>query len=178
MFHIENRSKNLPNPATTFMWELHIPNINDILGSYENEGFIVRCRSVSIPSRTTEPIETFFLGHKKTFSGRTQFSNIINVLYEETEDLYITKSLYNWMEKIESIDPEDSERGTSKSYLQKNLNSDLFLFLYGYNKRKLDKKIRFHNARPQSLDEVNLDYTDNSAIKFSVNFHFDFWSLV
>jgi len=178
-FSIESRSKNIPDIFRSFKWELSIPEISIVAPSFVNEeGFTIRARSVSIPQRGVEVIESNFMGMKQIFPGRNNFANTVTVTLEETEDMLVTKGLYEWQQRIFNIDPDSDNNGGSEVERKRELTTDIFLKAYKYNNDQTDRMFRLFNAFPQDVAEVALDYTGNEAVQYSVTFYYDFHKLI
>lgn len=182
-FHIDNRLGKLPDPQKTFLWELKIPNISGIITSITDpEELTIRCRSVSIPSRGNETMESNFMGMKQKFAMKPTFSQTLSVMFEEFEDQLISKALYEWNNKIFDVDKTSAESGGSKAIMKRNIGgtgyaTDLYLYMYKYDKSKLEMAYRFFNAFPQDVSDVSLDYAGGDSVKYNVTFSFDYWNL-
>jgi len=176
---IEGRAKQLPDIQRTWNWELMIPGIGNVTkGIMKNdEDLIIRVRSAVIPSRGNEPIESNFMGMKQFFPGKPTFENSFAVTIEETENQIALKALTAWQDNTFDISPTSPTGGSSSKLLKRQLTKDVFLLMYKYNHKIMEKKIHFYNAFIQNVDSVSLDYTDNSSVKYSVTFQFDFWTL-
>jgi hypothetical protein len=179
---IEGRMKQLPDIQRNWLWELVIPGISDVSESISSEGdgvnsLIIRCRTAVIPSRGNEPIESNFMGMKQFFPGKPAFGNTFAVTFEETENQIITKSLYEWQQKIFDIVPGSPTAGASQGPTKRSVTKDVYLLMYRYNGKVLERKIRFYNAFPQNVDDVAMDFGGNESVKFSCTFQFDFWNL-
>lgn len=183
-FHIDNRLNNLPDVQKTFLWELKIPNIGGIIKSIKDpEELTIRCRSVQIPSRGNETIESNFMGMKQKYASKPTFSQSLPVMFEEYEDQKISKALYEWNNKIFDTNPNSVAAGGSQAIMKRNIAgtgyaTDLYLYMYTYNKTKLEKAYRFYNAFPTEVADVSLDYAGGDSVKFNVTFSFDYWDLV
>lgn len=179
-FTIEGRGKKMGDIARNWLYELSIPNISDVVPTIKDEeGLVIRTRSAVIPGRTNEPIESVFMGLRQQFPGKETFSHTIEVMYEESENMYVAKALYDWKQKVFNVDPDAEIAGGSEAESKREGQStDIFIKLYKYNHEKLDKMFRLVNCWPANVAEVTLDYTGNESIKYSVTFEFDYWVLV
>jgi hypothetical protein len=180
-FTIEGRMKQIPDILRNFSWELSFPNINEILPNTvpNDEGLIVRAKTTSMPGRTVEVIESNHFGIKQFFPGRVSFAGTLEVTYEETDDLFVTKALNEWNNKIFEVDPAAENAGSSDAVSKRQgLSTDAYLKLYRYNNDLLDRKIRIYNVWPQTVADVPMDYNGNESVKYSVTFQYDFWRAV
>lgn len=178
-FTMESRSKNLPDIQRDWMWELSIPNLNDMTDEImkDDEDLTVRVRSAVIPSRGNDPIESNFIGMKQFFPGKPTFGHTLAVSIEETEDQIVHRALTAWQDRLFNVNPNDATAGVSSALLKRQLTKTIYLLPYKYNQDKMLKKIRFHNAFIQNVDDVTMDYTGNASVKYTTTFQFDFWTL-
>lgn len=179
-FTIEGRMKTMKDVQRTWMWELIIPAADLGLGvGVSNEDLIIRCRSAVIPGRGNDPITSNFVGMQQFFFGKPTFGgNTFAVTLEETQDQKVTNFLYAWQQKIFDIELNSNTAGQSQVPNKRDAAKDIFLDCYAYDGGNLEKKFKFVNAWPTTVDPVTMDYTGNDSVKFSVTFQFDFWSLV
>lgn len=168
-FTHESRLKNLPDIQKTYMWELFIPSIEEL----DMDEMVVRVRNVQIPGRTITPIESFFMGTKAFYPGRTEYTGTFTTDFEEFEDQKVYEAINSWMELI--FNYEDGQQGVpSKNDLTRNIS----LIMYRSNGDKLPKKIVFKNAWPQAIGDATLDYTASDSVKHNVTWQFDHWRSV
>ena len=176
---IEGRKKAIGDIQRTWMYEVSIPNIGDFVPNVTDEGLTIRTQTAVIPGRTNEPIESVFMGTKQQYPGKETFTHTIDIQYEESEDQYILKSLYGWKERIFTVDPDAENAGSSQGNSKRDGQStDIFIRMYRYNQDPMEKIVRLWNAWPAVVADVPLDYNDNAAVKYSVTFEFDFWTLL
>jgi hypothetical protein len=177
---IEGRAKTLPDIQRNWMWELLIPAISDVTQGVmgDVEDLVIRARTVVIPSRGNEPIESQFIGMKQFFPGKPTFGNTFEVTIEETEDQIVHKALTAWQNLIFNISPTLITGGQSLRPLKRDVAKDVYLLMYKYNGTEMENKIRFYNCFVQNVGDVSMAYNANEAVQFSTTFQFDFWELV
>lgn len=168
-FTHENRLKNLPDIQRSYMWELYIPSIEEL----DMDEMVVRIKNVQLPGRTITPIESYFMGSKSFFPGRTEYTGTLTVDMEEHEDQKVYTALNSWQELLYNYDT-GTQGVASKNDLVKNLS----LIMYKANGVKLGKKVVFHNAWPQAVADTALDYTAGEAVRINVTFQYDYWRVV
>jgi hypothetical protein len=179
-FTIEGRAKGLPDVLRTWLWELSIPNIGAIVPGTTSEGLTVRTRSAIIPGKSNEVIESFFMGTKQYFPGKSYPTGSFITSIEETDDQYVMKVIHEWSNKIFDWNP-DAEFAGSSSFAKKRsgMVDDGYLKLYKYGRRELtDRIVRFHNMWPQAISDVTLDYTSNDAVRYDVTWQYDYFTLI
>ena len=170
-FHIEGRI-NRSEILRSFMWEVDLIGGSNQVGI---EDINLRVKNISLPSRSIEPIDTWFYGFKQSIPGRTTFSNQINLSLEENEDQDILKSIYDWLEKIQGVDPLDLFATLSSV---KRYTKNMIIKLLKFNGQSTKYFIELKNVYPLSINELNLDFNSNDAIRFDVSFNYDYWRLI
>jgi hypothetical protein len=154
------------------MWEVDLIGGSNQVGI---EDINLRVKNISLPSRSIEPIDTWFYGFKQSIPGRTTFSNQINLSLEENEDQDILKSIYDWLEKIQGVDPLDLFATLSSV---KRYTKNMIIKLLKFNGQSTKYFIELKNVYPLSINELNLDFNSNDAIRFDVSFNYDYWRLI
>lgn len=138
-----------------------------------NDGMIVRARTAVIPGRSHTAIESFFLGTKQSYPGRSEYPGTFSVQFEEFQDQVVLSALNAWNQAIFDI-----KTGKRVSNLKKDYTTDIILTCFGTDGVELPKKIKFKNAWIQSTGDVSLSYEGNGAVKYDVTFQYDYWELV
>lgn len=142
-----------------------------------DEDLLVKCRSISIPSKTVSQITTSFMGHKRYFPSKVDFSHNIDIEYEENELQTIKVFFDNWISAIEDTNFSTGAYNGNRSLQIENYTSPLFLSLRQYNGLNQAKNFTFFNCYPTSIRECSLNYSDNGSIKYVVSFSFDYYEL-
>lgn len=158
-----------------------VPNIPSITGISSkllvDEDLLVKCRSVTIPSKTVSQISTSFMGHKRNFPSKVEFSHNLDIEFEENELMTIKIFFDNWISAIEETDFRHGGNSGARTLAIENYTTSLYLSLIAYNGVKQAKNFTFYNCFPTAIKEVVLAYSDNGAIKYGVSFSFDFYEL-
>jgi hypothetical protein len=179
-FHIEGRMKGASDILRNYNFELLIPDISNIVTTITNdEPLIIRAKTAAIPDRSNTPIESYFAGMVQYFPGRVTFGSTLNVEFEEGEDLTITKTLYEWQNRIFNINENDEDTGHALAESKRNgQTTNIYVKMFKYNGQAVDNMIKCVNAWPTSISESPLDMRGSEAIFRSVVFQFDYWDLV
>lgn len=170
-FTAAGRLKNLPDIQKTYLFELYIPSIAEL----EQDDFVLKVRNVVIPGRTIQPIESFFLGTKQFFPGRTEYASVFPCQVEEFEDQKVFKALNSWQQSIFDYDSNSVTAGQSKVTGKNDYTRDIVLKMYKNNGQKMEKDIVFYNSWPQNVADATLDYTASDSVKFEVSFQYDYF---
>lgn len=177
--HLESRFKNLPDIIRTYNFEVIIPDIKSVSDAIPDvEDLTLRARSVTLPSRGNEKIESNFGAMKQFFPGKPIFSHTTTIVFEELEDQMISRVFFDWANKLIDTRPNSPTGGMSQAEKKRDLCKDLIIRLFDYNGESLDRAYKLYNAFPENQDEISLDYTDNSSIKIPITFNHDFWELI
>lgn len=179
-FTINGRAAKFPDIQRTFMWQMMIPGISQIAPAamLDTEDLLVRCRSINIPQRSNEPITSNFMGTRQFFPGRADpGGGQVTIDFEDTEDMTISRVLYEWQQVIFNINPDSAiSAGKSQRLLKRRMVKDIYLFMFSYAGVPLPKVIRFKNAWVQNVADVGLSYEGGEAVKYSVTFQYDYWT--
>lgn len=172
------RSGLASRPLSSIEGSPSIPTLTGISSKLlVDEDLLVKCRSVTIPSKTVSQISTSFFGHKRIFPGRVEFSNVLDLEFEENE-LQTIKILFDdWISAIEETDFRNGMNSASRTLNIEDYTSPLYLSLLSYNGVKQAKNVTFYNCWPTSIKEVGLNYSSDEAIKYGVSFAFDYYEM-
>lgn len=177
-FTVEGRLGAIKDIQRNFMFEVLISDIGKMTGNaITQEGLVIRTKTCAIPSRGNEEIESFFMGMKQVFPGRPTFANKLAVSIDETEDQIVTKALYAWRQRIFDVDPASMTAGYSQAANKRAMSTTITLRQYSYDGKKLENDIKFVNAWPSEIGEIELAMTGNEKIAYAVTFTFDYWLL-
>jgi hypothetical protein len=177
LFAIEGRLSDMADVQRTWQYELEIPNISEIIkvGSAKPlpEELLIRCRSVQLPERGNETIESYFGSMKQLFPGKPTMGNDLPITFEETTDQLVLETITAWQQLIMDI-----RTGKSHVAFKRAATRTIFLNMYAYDGSDLKYRIKFVNAWPRQRDSVPLEYNSNDSVKYNTTFAFDLWDLV
>jgi hypothetical protein len=188
-FTIEGRAGSvIKDIQRTWMWEVSFPEIGNILkdtsiaklgtGGFGEE-LTVRAKSVAIPSRGVNMIESNFGAFKQWFPGKPTLDYTVTINFEESENGNLHSIMTEWQQMIFNLKSGHSKmvggkRGVAgTSYVMPNM----YLTLKNYAGELREKMIIFKNVMPQMVGAVELSYDNDASTIFSVTFQFDLWFL-
>jgi len=175
-YTIEGRLRDQPDILRNFMWEVDILDFTSPLSNIINQDKLsLRIKAITTPGRVIETIDTWFYGFKQSIPSRTLFDNNITLSMEETENQDVLSMIYTWMEKIVGVDQNSSFASLSST---KIIAKTMLIKLLKFNGKSTGKIIELRNVYPLSINEVTLDMSGNEAIRYDVNFNFDYWKLI
>lgn len=179
-FTIEGRRiKNLPDIQRAYLWEIVISNVADLIdiGATDLEDdIIIRARTSQIPARGFETIESNFIGMTQLFPGRPTFGRTLALTLEETEDQLIHKFLYEWRQQIYDVNPNSPTAGVASKATKREMTRTIYLNMYHVDGNILDRRIKFWNAWPSDVSDIELSYDASTAVSYAATFSFDFWT--
>lgn len=161
--------KSLTNPAKSFLWDVMFTNP---VGGGDADALDSRCRSASIPGRSTSTIHIPYKGTAGiVIPGKIQVSHTWSVTFlENTEDRKTFDAWYGWHQTIINIK-------TGVGVPDPMVKSDVYL-------RCLDQAgavwltIKMFGCFPSDIGDVSLSYDDNSTLVFPVTLSYDRWEKV
>lgn len=177
-FHTEFRLKSQADIQRKYMYEFVVPGIARVSPGTKEDDLIVRCKQVSIPGRGNEVIESNFMGMKQLFPGRMKFNGVINLTFEETEDMKVMKTFYNWRELIMGANPSGVNPGFGGAANKRAVALDSYIRMIKYNGDPTDFQIKVVNCWPSDVSDGDLAMAANEAVSYNVALSFDFWVLV
>jgi hypothetical protein len=188
-FTIEGRAGSvIKDIQRSWMWEVSFPEISNILsdskiaqmgtGGFQEE-LTCRARSVSIPARGLEMIESNFGAFKQFFPGKFTMDQEVSINFEESESGNLHSIMYEWQQKIFNIKSGHSQMAGGKrglagtSYVLPNM----YLTLKNYAGVLREKMIIYKNVMPKNVGNAEMSYSNNESQTFSVTFQYDLWFL-
>jgi hypothetical protein len=188
-FTIEGRAGSIiKDIQRDWMWEVSIPEISNILsdtaiaklgsGGFQEE-LTCRAKSIAVPSRGVNMIESNFGGMKQWFPGKPTLDYTVTINFVESENGNIHSILTEWNQKIFNLKSGHSQMAGGKrgpagtSYVVPNM----YLTMKNYAGEAREKMIIFKNVMLQNVGAAELSYDSDATINFSATFQFDLWFL-
>jgi hypothetical protein len=172
----------------SWMWEVSIPQITNILsdpsiaqlgtGGFQEE-LTCRAKSVAIPARGLEIIESNFGAFKQFFPGKFTMDQEVAIVFEESENGNLHSIMTEWQQKIFNIKSGHSQMAGGKrgpagtSYVLPNM----YLTLKNYAGVAREKMIIYRNVWPKQVSNADMSYANNESQTFTVTFQYDLWFL-
>lgn len=174
--HIEDRFKNSPDIVRTYYWEVIIPDIGTVSDTIKDpDELMFRARSVTLPGRGVEVIESNYMGMRQFFPGRVNFTHTMSIRLEETEDQVVSLALYEWANRIFDVRTNSPSGGFSQTNKKRDVAKDVILRLMGYNGEPLQKAYRLINAFIENVEDIELSYETNDKVVIPITLRYDFW---
>lgn len=132
--------------------------------------FPLMCRTASLPDSTIQPIETFYFGRAIKLSGSRQF-NDWNVTIINDEDFRIRNALEQWSNDINRFEGNIKNFGSSSP---SNYKTNAEVRQYS-QVGEIIRTYKFVGIWPNSIQEIQLDWSNEAVQEFGVTFSLDYW---
>lgn len=161
----------LPDIAVNYMFVVTF-NVDGTKLTFakEIEGLLVKARTCVIPGRTTEPIESNFMGSKQVFPGKTTYSNSVSITFEEFQDGGTHAVFKKWQDAI-----YNPLTGVRVSNYKKDYAAQIYVTVMGTNGEIMGEPIVFQSAWVSNVGEPGLSHDETGKIVFEVEFKYDKW---
>lgn len=171
MYSIESTKLNNLDILQEHLFQVYILDAPKVMGAPTDE-IMLRCRNVSIPERTIEDIESFFMGQSQRFAGRTVFGKNMTITVEEFEDQLGIESFVKWMDGVER-----RRDGTASLQGKANYTSDIEIVMFKHGKIKSKYRILVKNCFVSQIPTQDKGHENNASVKHQIQFVTDAWEL-
>lgn len=161
----------LPDIAVNYMFVVTF-NVDNSKLTFKNEieNLLVKARTCVIPGRTTESIESNFMGSKQLFPGKTTYTNKVSITFEEFQDGGTHGVFKKWQDAI-----YNPLTGVRISNYKKDYSAQILCTLMGTDGVVIDEPIVFETAWVSNVGEPALSHDDAGKIVYEVEFTYDKW---
>lgn len=184
---------NLPDLAKSYLFQAVIcpetgTALADMFSSIGTEQFILRLKKISIPKKTfSSPLETNYMGSKKTYPGRAEMNGSCSVEFDEFQDLLTSKMLHIWQGLLynHTINEDGGDiigtgttGGANSNYLRQ-YTGKIYIYLYDSTlKQKLPYYWVLYQCWPNEVNEVSLDQAGSEKIVRSCTFNYNTFQMI
>jgi hypothetical protein len=159
---------NLTNPAKTYLWEMLFTNP---IGGGDSDVMDLRCQTTVIPGRGHGQITVPFKGTPGiVFPGKLTMSHTWTMTFIEGTDRKVFDALHGWQEAITGA-------RTGVGGPDVAIKADVYLRCLSMQ-GEVWMTIKAIGMFVQNVDDVPLNYEDDTSIYFNATFSFDRWELV
>jgi hypothetical protein len=128
----------------------------------------LRCESIELPRKTTNPIEVDLRGHRTVHAGITNYSNTFTVVFTETVDNRIKLFLKAWQEVLWATRSGSSfNKAQYEATLQIIMRNNQDQAIYQYV---------LYGCFLQDTDLGTLDGSSSDIVRPSATFSFDYYT--
>lgn len=154
------------DPAHLWNFDFFIPFIP---GSSSTRSLTYKCQSMDLPGTALEPVDVALHGVQIPFAGRRIFTQTMNVVFLETHDWTTRAQFTTWIEMIRSWRRNSGSFSTGYWVTAQAVT---------YNDIPVVSHTTMLNCLwPESLQEIQLDGSQNGAVMTSVTFRYLDWTL-
>ncbi len=165
---VDNLKANLSNVARTYLWEVMF---SSPVGGGDGDALMLRCQSTVIPGRS---FGSLLVPYKQSagikFPGKLNMTHTWNTICIEGTDKKIFDAIYQWNEVVVGVKTGIGGPDTV-------IKSDVYLSLLNTLGSKTTK-IKLVGCYPELVDEVPISYDDESVLRYSVTWSYDYWMRV
>ena len=165
-------SKLTSGGARSTLFEVNITPKGDASSTGQQTEFKFMCKGVQIPANALGITTVNYFGRAVKIPGNRTFEDLTTTIIND-EGYPIRNQLENWMHKL------NSHLGNvrDKQFQQKLGGYVADMTLTTYTKTgDADRKYRFENCFPTSLDQIDVNWDPNDAVmEYSVTWAYDYW---
>lgn len=158
----------LATPAKAYLWEFIIPQVPAAAGAVP-EALTFRARVAQWPGRAVAVAISNFKGHKIKHPSRNNFTQTLNVTFEEGIDGVVIKAIRNWFNAwLNERDGSGSDEPSVKvDAFVRILDHQNAVVLQGH----------MYGFFVENMPDIGLDYSSEALLQVAATFGFDYWDL-
>ena len=180
-YHIANAFSDLPDPQKTNLWVVEIscpPRIHSEHKKGFEEKLRLRAASCFLPNRKIQSESSFYLGHEISFPlPNDRSAKNMSIEFIEREDGIVSKIFNSWMHEIHDFGALEDGKHEKANDFKASFVTEIMLDFIGIDGRPLPIYALLHNAWPEDMSSPKFSYGSSEAVRYEVNFRFDWWSL-
>ena len=150
---------------------------------------MLRARSISLPKKTTNKINTQYMGSLRNYPGRTKTDGDVTIKFDEFQDLATQEIFYEWQNLIYNHGvPRDTfeatnvlqnvETGGAASDFIANYTAQVNIYIYDSALRtQLPFYWKLYDVFPTDNGTVSLDAESESKVSPEITFNYNTWKM-
>ena len=159
-------------------------------GSTAGETLMLRARSISLPKKTTNKINTHYMGQKRNYPGRTTVDGDVTIKFDEFQDLGTQNIFYEWQNLIfnhgtplgskeaTNMNNQIIETGGAVSDFIAQYTAQVYIYLYDSALRsKLPYYWVLYDVFPTDNGQIQLDAEGESKVSPEITFNYGTWQM-
>lgn len=167
---------------TRFIFE----TTSELAGILNTEDLMIRARQVSLPAKSFNELDTQYMGTKLLYPGRATVSGDVTILWDEFQDLTVSKQLHQWanclMNQGFSQDiggGSNNITGGAISNLARNYCATIEIKLYDSTlKNTLPLKWYLYRCWPKNISDFGLDHNGDGKVTRSATFSYSNFEII
>jgi len=177
-FHVLNAQSDHEDVQRSWMWQLTIPTLGNLIADVDSIGLKTRIKNATIPGSDIDVIELKYMGGSQFFPGMRKPTTEFSTSFVDTEDHYVHSAINSWMTLIQQIDHDGKHAGRSLLASKKNgYGLDVMLHMFTYDGVE-SRLIKFVNTWPKSIGAVELNYDSSGAVEYTVGWKTDNYQVI
>lgn len=165
-----------------------IEEANNYGGGSTGETLMVRARSISLPKKTTNKINTHYMGSLRNYPGRTKTDGDVTIKFDEFQDLALQKLFYEWqnaiynhgvpLENNRASDFTNIEVGGAASDYIAMYTAQVDVILYDSAlKTPLPYMWRLYDVFPTDNGTMSFDAEGENKVSPELTFNYNTWKM-
>lgn len=152
------------------------------------DDFIFRAKSVTIPQKEFSEMTTEYMGTKLIYPGKVNISGDVTINFDEFQDTWVSTAFHTWQQFITNTGFRDDIiwndgnaplTGGSISNFANHYCATINIVLYDSTlKKKLPVQWRLYRCWPKTVSSVDLGMEDDGKIQRSVTFSYSHWEVI
>ena len=150
------------------------------------EILMLRARSVSLPQKKVETINTQYMGSKRNYPGRVSVDGTVTIKFDEFQDLALQKIFYEWGNMIynhsfpylQAANTGWKGGGSIADYLSL-YTASIEIKLYDSS---LNNKLRYtwmlYDCFPTDNGTIELNAEGNGKVAPAITFNYNTWQMI
>lgn len=158
--------------------------MESILGS--TEGFYIRAKTVDLPSKSFDTLETNYMGSKLVMPGKVTMDGQTSITFDEFQDMKISRFIHEWMNLIYNGGYADDVSVANGALTGGAISNSLLSYscpikitIYDSTKKnKLPYEYRLMFCFPSEMATAGLDHNGGDKVTRQVTFKYSTWEMI
>lgn len=187
-FLFQVRFKFIEGSAISQMLNILNKDIVTATGDDAGTTLMLRARSISLPKKTTNKINTHYMGSLRNYPGRTKTDGDVTVKFDEFQDLATQRFFFEWQNAIYNHAVPAGPKGVSQFSIEPGGAVADFLAQYTAEveihlfdsalKNELGNYWVLYDVFPTDNGTVNLDAEGEGKVSPEVTFNYNTWDMI
>lgn len=187
-FLFQVRFKFIEGSAISQMLNILNKDIVTATGDDAGTTLMLRARSISLPKKTTNKINTHYMGSLRNYPGRTKTDGDVTVKFDEFQDLATQRFFFEWQNAIYNHGVPAGPKGVSQFSIEPGGAVADFLAQYTAEveihlfdsalKNELSNYWVLYDVFPTANGTVNLDAEGEGKVSPEVTFNYNTWDMI
>ena len=187
-FLFQVRFKFIEGSAISQMLNILNKDIVTATGDDAGTTLMLRARSISLPKKTTNKINTHYMGSLRNYPGRTKTDGDVTVKFDEFQDLATQRFFFEWQNAIYNHAVPAGPKGVSQFSIEPGGAVADFLAQYTAEveihlfdsalKNELSNYWVLYDVFPTDNGTVNLDAEGEGKVSPEVTFNYNTWDMI